>query len=331
MWKPANPSVSSASHSMLLLPRTSVTGGGMLKWYEARMKKQPLNDEIFLMLIRGLFVGILLSLSAPAAEPPPMPMRAIARGQEPPKGRQIPMSVDDTKFTLFVPDSWMPSNHTATIHFHTAEWFVIQEHARRGATHPLATFYLGEGSTVYRRPFEDAKRFGRVLEVIERQLGVSLKAIEVSSFSAGYGAVREIIKQPDYFKRIRAIVLADSMYAPLATNSLRRPSPEQIDVWVPFARAAMDGRKTFVVTYSAVATTNYASSSECAQALLSALSVPNQEVAPNSTPAASDKDFPLLRRADAGNLHLWGYGGTNAQAHMTHPRHVADIWKALEK
>ena len=53
------------------------------------------------------------------------------------------------------------------------------------------------------------------------------------------------------------------------------------------------------------------------------------EVAANSTPAASDKDFPLLRRADAGNLHVWGYGGTNAQAHMTHVRHAADIWKAL--
>ena len=313
----------------MLLPRTSVTSGGIIQSYEAPVKKQLLNDEFFLILLWCFGAGVLLTFSTPAAEPPAMPQRAIAPDEEPPKGRRIPMSVADVKFTLFVPPSWKTSEPTLTVHFHTAEWFVIQEHVRRGAAHPLATFYLGEGSTVYRRPFEDPKRFGRVLEAIEKELSMPFKTIEISSFSAGYGAVREIIKQPDYVERIHAIVLADSMYAGLETNSVRRPLREQIAVWLPFARAAIDRTKTFVFTYSSVPTITYASSFECAQALLSALGVPNKAVAPNSTPASSDKDFPLLRRADAGNLHVWGYAGTNAQAHMTHPRHVADIWKAL--
>jgi hypothetical protein len=38
----------------------------------------------------------------------------------------------------------------------------------------------------------------------------------------------------------------------------------------------------------------------------------------------------LLYRADIGHLHLWGYGGEDAQAHMTHVRHLADVWKALD-
>jgi len=263
-----------------------------------------------------------------AVEPPPM-QRPIAPDPQPPKGRKIPLADGDVKFSLFVPQTWKATNQTLTIHFHTAEWFVIQEHLRRGATHPLAVFYLGEGSSVYRRAFEDAKRFGRVLGIIEHELTVPVKDVEISSFSAGYGAVREIIKTPAYVEHIRTIILADSIYAGRETNAVRQPLREHIDVWVPFASAAIKGEKTFVFTYSAVPTTTYASSSECAHALVTALNVTDLEVPPSSTPAASDKDFPLLRRADAGNLHVWGYGGTNAQAHTTHARHAADIWKAL--
>ena len=277
----------------------------------------------------GFGLALSLALGSRAAEPPPMPQRAIALDKEPLKGRKILLTEGDVKFTLFVPDAWMPSNSTLTVHFHTAEWFVIQEHIRRGANHPLATFYLGEGSTVYRRAFENAGRFGRVLDLVGRELSFRPGPIEISSFSAGYGAVREIIKQPEYFDRIRTIILTDSMYAALETNAVRQPLREQIEVWAPFARAAIKREKTFVFTYSAVPTEGYASSSECARALLAAVGVSERAVAPNSSPAAADRDFPLLSRADAGNLHVWGYGGTNAQAHMTHPRHMAEVWRAV--
>lgn len=258
-----------------------------------------------------------------------MSRRAIAPDRSPSPGRKISLTDRDVQFTLFVPKAWSTSNSTVTVHFHTAEWFVIQEHIRRGAAHPLATFHLGEGSTVYRRAFEDRERFGRVLDLVAHELSSKPGAIELSSFSAGYGAVREIIKQPRYFERIRTVILADSMYAALENKAVREPLREHIEVWLQFGRAALKREKTFVITYSAVPTTSYASSSECARALLAALEVTDKEVAPNSSAAASDKDFPLLRRADAGNLHVWGYGGTNAQAHMTHPRHIADVWKAI--
>ena len=287
--------------------------------------------RIVIRYFRSLLAFSWLAIAAHAAEPPPMPLRPISPDPQPPKGKKIPLTEGDLKFTLFVPDAWQTNNPRLTVHFHTAEWFVIQEHLRRGATHPIAAFYLGEGSTVYRRAFEDANRFGHVLGVIEHELSVRPRDIEVSSFSAGYGAVREIIRNAENVKRIRTIFLADSMYAGLETNGSRQPLREHIDVWAPFARAAMQREKTFIFTYSAVPTATYASSSECAHALLSALGVSDMDVPPNSSPAASDTDFPLLRRADFGNLHVWGYGGTNAQAHMTHPRHAADIWKAIER
>jgi hypothetical protein len=40
---------------------------------------------------------------------------------------------------------------------------------------------------------------------------------------------------------------------------------------------------------------------------------------------------PLLQRADVGRFHVWNYAGTNAQAHLTHVRHLADLWRALDE
>ena len=295
---------------------------------------QPLWDENILMGVqKKLALTVVFTAAvvfgAIAAEPPAMPQRAIAPDKAPSAGRKISLADGDVKFTLFVPPKWNSTNSMITVHFHTAEWFVIQEHNRRGAQHPLATFYLGEGSTVYRRAFEDRERLGRVLDLVGRELSFKPGTIEISSFSAGYGAVREIVKELKYFERIQTIILADSMYAAFETNAVRQPSREHREVGVPFARAAMKGQKTFVVTYSMVPTTAYASSSECAHALLAMLGVTEKPVAADSITAASDEDFPLLRRADVGNLHIWGYAGTNAQAHMTHPRHIADLWNAI--
>ena len=159
--------------------------------------------------------------------------------------------------------------------------------------------------------------------------------IDVSSFSAGYGAVRELVQQPASFQIIRRIALLDSMYASLepeetgSTN--RRPLAAQIDVWVPFARAAVRGEKTFVFTHSQVPTRTYASSFECAAALAAKAGVEFKTVTANSLPATRDLNFPLLRRADAGRFHIWSYGGADAPAHLTHVRHLAEVWRALDE
>lgn len=274
--------------------------------------------------------------------PPVMNKRAIAPSTNELQGVQVKLTDRGTNFILFLPQGWtnaVSSNTTVSVHFHGAPWFVIQEHVRRGAKEPLAAFALGEGSTTYRLPFEDTNRFARVLALIEIELRnrgaahARITGADISSFSAGYGAVRELVKSPESFSIIRRIALLDSMYAglepPETGSTNRRPSASQIDVWVPFARAAMHGEKTFVLAHSQVPTAAYASSGECAAALLARLGLKAQSVATNTLPASNDPEFPLLTRADAGGLHIWSYGGTDAQAHMTHARHLADVWRAV--
>jgi len=285
-----------------------------------------------------------------AIAPPVMFKRTIAPPKIPPPGESIVLHDGDTAFTLFLPMGWtVPATGDVrlTVHFHGAVWFAIQEYLREGLKTPLIVAFLGEGSSVYAKPFQDRQRFNRWMRLTAQALRVRgappnthVSSVDISSFSAGYGAVRELLKSPEYSRIIHRIVLSDSMYAGFenGTNLVntplgphRLPVRSQMEPWIAFANAATHGEKTFVLTCSEVPTPSYASSTDCAAALIEAEQAPVQWIAPGSNPAASDPNFPLKFRSDLGNFHVWGYGGIDAQAHMTQVRHLADVWMALPK
>jgi hypothetical protein len=277
-----------------------------------------------------ILLSALVSIQASIPEPPPMPKRAIAKSEKPLPGKTIDL-YGDGKYTLFIPDAWKPQSEVPiTIHFHGASWFAIEEHLRRGLCEPMVAIYVGEGSSVYRNAFLDPDAWPKLLSHVLAELpeGSKIARVDVTSFSAGYGAVRELLRQPDPPKMIRRIILADSMYASFTSDTDKSPLKDQIDPYVEFAGQAMRGEKGFVVTYSEVATATYANSAACANALVRALGKAMLPV-PGSLLATRDPDFPLKSRFDQGSLHVWGYGGSDAQAHMTHPRHIADVWLAV--
>ena len=92
---------------------------------------------------------------------------------------------------------------------------------------------------------------------------------------------------------------------------------------------AARGEKTFVLTHSHVPT-SYANTVATAAWIMEYVHAERLNLVPGSLPATLDPEFPLLYRADKGRLHIWGYGGIDAQAHLTHVRHIADIWMALD-
>jgi len=253
------------------------------------------------------------------------------------RGEQLNLNDREVKFTLFLPTGWNQtsnSNAAITAHFHTVPSSAIPSHVRRHSRDALVVFALGSGSSAYRVPFEDTKRFARVISLVEqemRQRGFTnrVTAVDVSSFSAGYGAVRELIRSPHYFPMIRRIVLLDSIYGgllPQGTGSTTRVvDPAHIDIWVPFAKAAMRGEKTFVITLSHIEPATFASTLECANALLDRVALKLEPISPVPT-----HSLALVARVDAGNFHVWSYVGTNAAAHMAHVHHMADVWKSIE-
>lgn len=272
--------------------------------------------------------------------PPPMPRRSIAKWRDPWPGTTSEITVDGKVWTLFVPTAWKPGAAVdLTVHFHSAQWHAIQEHLDRGLSSPMLAFYPGEGSSIYASSVKDPGHFERLWTAVRDRLKTSdakpdpaLGAIDVTSFSAGYGAVREWVQQPSVFAKLRRVILADSMYASLDPSHApeRVVASEHVDVWVPLARAAMERKKEFVVTVSEVPTPTYASSLECATALVARVGGAFAPIEPGSLAATLDSEFPLRSRFDSGRFHVWAYGGSDGQAHMTHARRLADIWMALD-
>ena len=277
-------------------------------------------------------------------EPPAMPRRQIAPTPYPEGSVSLELTNRDVRATLFLPVGWQRPRATGpqlVVHFHTIAWFTIQEHVRRGSSVPLLNFALGEGSATYAKPFLDPARFQDWLRMVEAELAQRgattgpITRVDISSFSAGYGAVREIVKLETNRHVIQRIVLCDSLYGGLvdasAPSDQRKVTLEHIEPWVTFAKAAARGEKIFLLTTSDVPTPRYASTRECGNALAAAVGATFLAVPPGSVPATNDPEFPLKCRADLGGLHIWNYAGTDAQAHLTHVRHVAELWKALDK
>jgi len=303
----------------------------------------PFRRTLALCAVTLLTAGAT-ARAAGVAEPPTLTWKEVTANTNLP-GTVQQLEDKIVKYTLFIPNTWSaPANGdvSLTIHFHGTYWFSIQEHLARGLRGPLVNFDLGLGSEVYRRAFENEQHFAAFLKNIEKELtkragrDVHVSNVEISSFSAGYAAVRELLKVPAYFEIISRITLLDSLYARFASGGERGrkatdPAFEHIEPWIPFAQAAIKGQKTFLITYSQVPTPSYASSEQTTDALLRAIGVPVQPVAANSGPAASEPDYPLLRRADFGRFHAWGYGGKDQRAHLVHARHLGDFWQALDR
>lgn len=246
----------------------------------------------------------------------------------------------DRKYSYFLPPQAKQSAEVVlTIHFHSAQWHAVQEHMDRGLDGPLIALYAGEGSSVYAKSFDDPERLNRWMATVVADLkskgwpaNTEIAALNFTSFSAGYGAVRVLVQRPEVFKLLKRVILADSMYGSLTPGvDGRVPLAEHVEVWKPLAQAAISGSKTFVVTFSQVPTPTYASSSEMGIALVQLAGGEMTPVAKGSLSATQDPDFPLLGRFDKGNFHVWSYGGEDGQAHMTHARHLSDFWKALDK
>jgi hypothetical protein len=294
-----------------------------------------------------LFIAIFTACAFAEPIPPPMPKRSIQKPEVDPPGLRIDIPDGAYKFLLFIPPNYrVPESGEIdlVVHFHAAVWFVIDEHLRSGLKGPLLIGALGEGSSTYARPFaEDRERFDRLLkatlEAVTRECNgeagqTRIGRIDVTSFSAGYGAVRELVKEERYWKQFRRIILCDSLYAgwdPATTQpgATSRPSPENMNPWRAYVESAARGERTFVLTHSLVPTP-YANTDACGKALIEIVAAPVVEVKPGELPATQDPEYPLIRRADKGRFHVWTYEGKDAGAHMTHVRHLAEIWQALD-
>ena len=203
-----------------------------------------------------------------------------------------PIGFEQLKVTILVAEECCESEARLPllVHFHGAPDTTADNFRRSGLSGVLATVNCQGLSSAYRRPFEDQKLFPYVIEFVRRQLidnqklspDASWERIDVSCFSAGYGAVRELLKNKANQQRIDAIIAADSIYASIhLRNGQRQVDERQMAPFLTFARKAMDGDKLFLVSHSQLHVEPYASTVETAEYLLRKACLTRRKLAPS--------------------------------------------------
>ncbi|MFT3772050.1 MAG: hypothetical protein QM820_42125 [Minicystis sp.] len=209
------------------------------------------------------------------------------------------------------------------VHFHGAEP-VRKQLAPEGLDLVIAAVDAGVGSRAYERALAEPDTFDKLVAAVEAEVAAAnglprarARSIILSSWSAGYGAVTQILARRT--PRVGAVVLLDSLYAGYASS--RTIEHGQLPAFVEAARAARAGGPAFYLTHTAIATPGYASTAEVASFLLTELGA----TATTVEDTGSGERFPLRRMFEEGHLWIRGYAGGDRDAHCAQLHQITAI------
>jgi hypothetical protein len=241
--------------------------------------------------------------------------------QENPPGRREKLSLG----TLFLPDGLPRRDRLPLfIHFHGGTW--LPEVAARDNQLASLAVQLGAGSATYGKPFRDPQQFGKLLAEAEQKAGVRFEPVGLTGWSAGYGAIREILRVPEYYDRVQFVLLIDGLHCSYVDG---KPGPKEsqlvaadLEIFLKLARDAVAGRKQMIVTHSEIFPGTYGSTTETADYLLKELGLRRQAVlkwGPMGTQQLSE-----LKQ---GRFQLAGFAGNSAPDHVDQLHALPELLK----
>jgi hypothetical protein len=223
---------------------------------------------------------------------------------------------------LFVPDHidiFSDSEIDLVLHLHGASWTAERAVIKTRIPAILVSVHLAGFSSVYRRYFEIPGRVDQIIAAVRAILreqnevqDIRIRRLILTSFSAGYGGVRELLKFPELYHDIDALLLADGLHTD--SDSLRMA--EQMSGFVRFAADASRSEKVMVVTHSRIEPEGYESTTSTADYLLRELGLARDYI------ARADSIGQQYTHTDAGYFHVSGYLGQTGSDHMRHLRHM---------
>ncbi len=268
-------------------------------------------------MMRVAIFGTILAAVPILAQVPqnPSPMVEHTRlhprlKQETPPGRRESLEPG----TLFLPDRLRLKNGIPLlVFFHGGMW--IPEVAAARHRMAVISVQIGAGSGVYARAFADPARFPALLAEAERRAGIRIGRVILGGWSAGCGAVREILKSPESYARVDATLMIDCIHSGYVNG---KPGPleseietDALQIWLQLARDAIAGRKRATITHSEIFPGTFASTTETADFIIRQLGFKRRAVlkwGPMGTQQLSE--------VRVGRFLLIGYAGNTAPDHV---------------
>lgn len=224
---------------------------------------------------------------------------------------------------IYIPKNFnSQKNFNLLIHFHGASYVPKAAVESVNENIVLAVVNLGIGSSVYEKPFLDAITFPQMIGRIYFELlnnYSELKKTEkiiLTSFSAGYGAVRRILQH--HTNLIDGVILMDGMHTDYIPDGVElsqggQLNTEKLDLYLPLAKLAMEKKKSFIISHSDIYPEKYASNRETADYLIEKLKLHRAE----------KDDYNLIgmhqtSETNSGNFVILGFDGNTAKDHVDH-------------
>jgi len=254
----------------------------------------------------------------------PSPMvehtRAHPRLQkETPDGRREKLALG----TLFIPAKLkLKSPAPLLFFFHGGAWLPEVAATENGDT-AVISIQVGAGLRAYAQPFTDPKFFGSLLQEAEQKAGVNFGPITLAGWSAGCGAIRQIMSTPEYYDRIENTILIDGIHTSYVTGKPgpleSQINPEPLQIFVKMARDAIAGKRRGIITHSEIFPGTFASTTETADYILSQLGLQRHAVVKWGPMQTQE-----LSEVREGHFLLVGFAGNSA------PDHVDQLHSLLE-
>ncbi len=218
------------------------------------------------------------------------------------------------------------------VHFHGHE-AVRKEFVKTADGIVLVGIDLGIGSGAYQSAFASPAAFTELIRSVEaamaRKTGnkkAHVRKLALSAWSAGYGAVEQILRQPAA-KKVDAVVLLDSLHAGYLDEQAKTLKVVQIQPFIDFAKRARAGEKLMFMSHSSIIPPGYASTTEVAHFVVKQLGGK-----PKKAHREDVLGLDMIDRYDRKGFHMRGYTGDDKPDHCAHLGLMADVVKAhLEK
>jgi hypothetical protein len=214
--------------------------------------------------------------------------------------------------TLYLP-SGLGSKPGLLFFFHGEPWVAEIAAARNHVA--VVSEVAGNGSGVYVKLFEDPQRFPKLLKEAEAKAHRHFRRVILGGWSAGCGALRQILKSPEAYARVNSVICIDGVHTDYTDGKPGPAEPDLADanlqVWLHLGRDAMAGRKRFLLTHSEIFPGTYASTTETADYLLKELKVPQRPVL-----KWGPMGMQQLSMASRGKFQVLGFAGDSAPDHV---------------
>ncbi|RLB57838.1 MAG: hypothetical protein DRI90_17490 [Deltaproteobacteria bacterium] len=213
------------------------------------------------------------------------------------------------------------------IHFH-GHYPIRKEFVKEAKGPVLVAIDLGVGSGAYSRAFASPSTFPTLLKSVEREMArrsgrkkTYVRKLALSSWSAGYGAIGQILRQTGG-KKVDALLLFDSVYGGYVSGSTTKLKTAELKPFIKFARKAARGGKLMFQSHSSIIPPGYASTGEVSAHMVKQLGGKLRRTRRNDV-----LGLELYERYDRGGYHVRGYKGNDKPDHCAHLGLMKDVLK----